>query len=400
MMKKLCVYLLIFLMVFAIPITTVNAKTIGDLQKELESEQKKLEDNKTQKAINSQNLSETRKKIDNIKNDISQVEKNIEDKENESKQLEKDIEKKNDETEDLMRYYQVSSSGSAMLEYVMGAESLTDLIYRLSITEQISSYNEQLVDEMNDMIDENEKIKKDLESEKERLKELKSDLETQEVVLSQKQSELEDAGESNEKAIKSMQEEIKYYKSLGCKSSDTIDACLKRLYGNGSSGSSGSYLPSGTTFYRPTTTGRISSEFGKRTLFGSPNNHFAIDIAMSIGTDVYAVAPGIVGDIGTVCGISVVVWHNINGQTYSSLYCHLSKAIAKEGQVVTKDTIIAKSGNTGISTGPHLHLGLATGKYKADYYLYYGSSGSFESHTFNPRNVITFPPLGSSYYNR
>ena len=206
MMKKVTICLLIILMILIIPITSVNAKTIGDLQKELEAEQKKLEDNKTQKAINSQNLSETRKKIDNIKNDISQVEKNIEDKENESAQLEKDIEKKNAETEDLMRYYQVSSSGSAMLEYIMGAESLTDLIYRLSITEQISSYNEKLVDEMNDMIDENEKIKKDLESEKERLKGLKSDLETQEAVLSQKQSELEDAGESNEKAIKSMQE--------------------------------------------------------------------------------------------------------------------------------------------------------------------------------------------------
>ena len=368
MMKKITIYLLIILMILVIPITSVNAasKTIGDLQKELEAEQKKLEDNKTQKAINSQNLSETRKKIDNIKNDISQVEKNIEDKENESAQLEKDIEKKNAETEDLMRYYQVSSSGSAMLEYIMGAESLTDLIYRLSITEQISSYNEKLVDEMNDMIDENEKIKKDLESEKERLKGLKSDLETQEAVLSQKQSELEDAGESNEKAIKSMQEELKYYKSLGCDNS-----YLSKLYGGGSSGG---YLPSGTTFYRPTTSGRISSEFGKRTLFGSANNHFAIDIAMPIGTNVYSVAPGIVGDIGRVCGISVVVWHNINGQTYSSLYCHLSKTIAKKGQVVTKDTIIAKSGNTGISTGPHLHLGLATGKYKADYYLYYGSS--------------------------
>ena len=42
-----------------------------------------------------------------------------------------------------MRYYQVSSSGSSMLEYIMGAESLTDLIYRLSITEQISNYNKK-----------------------------------------------------------------------------------------------------------------------------------------------------------------------------------------------------------------------------------------------------------------
>ena len=398
-MKKLVNISLVILMLLLIPITTVNAKTIGDLEKELDAAQKKLNDTNTQKALNSQNLAETRKKINDINSNITKVENNIDEKTKESEKLTEDIKKKNEETKELMKYYQISSSGSELLEYIMGAESLTDLIYRLSVTEQISSYNEKLVDEMNDMIDENEKIKKELESEKQRLNELKADLKTQEIVLSEKQSELEDAGESNEKAIKSMQDDLKYYKSLNCKSSDTIDGCLSKLYGNGS-GSSGGYLPSGTTFYRPTTSGRITSEFGKRTLFGQANNHFAIDIAVPIGTNVYSVAPGIVGDIGRVCGISVVVWHNINGKTYSSLYCHLSKTLAKKGQVVTKDTIIAKSGNTGISTGPHLHLGLATGKYKADYYLYYGSTNSFESHTFNPRNVITFPPKGSSYYNR
>lgn len=392
-MKKLINILLVILMLFSIPITTVNAKTIADIQKELDAAQKKLNDTNTQKALNSQNLEETRKKINEINTNITKVENNITSKTKESEKLAQDIGKKNEETKELMRYYQISSSGSEMLEYIMGAESLTDLIYRLSITEQISSYNEKLVDEMNDMIEENEKIKKELASEKEKLTQLKSDYSTQEIVLSQKQSELTQEGQSDKEAVEQMQKELKTYKDMGCRDNESIDACYERIHGSG-------YLPSGTTFYRPTTSGKITSEFGKRTLFGQANNHFAIDISMPIGTSVYSVAPGIVGSTGNVCGISVVVWHYVNGQYYSSLYCHLSKILVSKGQTVTKDTIIAKSGNTGISTGPHLHLGLATGKYKADYYLYYGSTNSFESHTFNPRNVITFPPLGSSYYNR
>ena len=170
---------------------------------------------------------------------------------------------------------------------------------------------------------------------------------------------------------------------------ESISACYERKYGS-------NYLPSGTTFYRPTTSGRISSEFKPP----SRPRHFAIDIAMPIGTPVYSTANGVVGHTGTICGYSVVVWHNINGKTYSSLYCHLSKILVSKGQTVTKDTQIAKSGNTGKSTGPHLHFGLMTGKYMSDYYKYYGSSSSLESHSFNPRNVVNFPALGKSYYNR
>ncbi len=398
MIKKVFVYVIIIITVFAIPITSINAKTIADIQKELDAAQKKLDDTNTKKALNSQDLEETREKIDNINSEITEVENNIEAKTKESEQLAKDIEKKNEETKDLMRYYQVSSSGSAMLEYIMGAESLTDLIYRLSITEQISSYNEKVVDEMNAMIEENEKIKKELASEKENLKKLKSELETQEIVLSQRQSELDAEGESEQQVLKGMQDQLKYYKSIGCKSNETISACTSRVYGN-------TTLPVGTSFRRPTTTGRISSEFGNRTLNGKPNKHFAIDIAMPTGTPVYAVAPGIVGYTGEICGISLVIWHNINGKTYSSIYCHLSKQLVKKYDVVTSDTVIAKSGCTGQCYGAHLHLGMATGRYKDlenGYSRYYssGKGDSLEEHTFDPRNVIIFPPKGSSYYNR
>lgn len=393
-MKKLLSYILVLLVLFVIPITTINAKTIGDIQKELDAAQKKLNDTNTKKAMNSQNLSQTQKKISEIKASIKKTEDSIDAKTKESEQLEKDIQKKNAETKELMRYYQISSSGSAMLEYIMGAESITDLIYRLSITEQISSYNKKTVEKMNAMIKENEVIKKDLAAKKEELVKLQEEQNTQALVLSKKQSELDAEGESDEKAVAGMQKELKYYRSIGCKDSESIDACFDRIYGS-------NYLPSGTTFKRPTTTGRISSEFGNRTLNGAPNKHFAIDIAMPTGTPVYSVAPGIVGYTGEVCGISLVIWHNVNGKTYSSIYCHLSKQLVKKGQVVTENTMIAKSGCTGQCYGAHLHLGMATGKYKSDYYRYYAGNGdSLENHTFNPRNVIVFPAKGQSYYNR
>ncbi len=398
MIKKLFTYIFIFLMVFAFLMPPVSAKTIADIEREIEAAEKKLNDTNTKKAINNQNLEQTKKRIQEIENNIVQVEKSIEDKTKESEKLAEDIKKKNAETKDLMRYYEVSSSGSAMLEYVMGAESLTDLIYRLSITEQISSYNKKLVDQMNEMIEKNEKIKKDLEKEKENLNNLKKEQETQSIVLSQKQSELDAEGESEEQVVKGMRNELNYYKKLGCDSNESITACTNRVFGD-------TTLPVGTTFRRPTTSGRISSEFGNRTLNGKPNKHFAIDIAMPTGTPVYAVAPGVVGYTGDICGISLVLWHNVNGKTYSSIYCHLSKQLVKKGQVVTADTVIAKSGCTGQCYGAHLHLGMATGRYKdiENGYSRYYSSGrgdSLEEHTFDPRDVIIFPALGQSYYNR
>lgn len=370
-----------------------KARTLQDIQNEIDAAQKKLNDTNTKKAMNSQDLATTNKKISEIKSSITQTENEIKQKEEESKKLEEDIKNKNEEIKDLMRYYQISSSGSVMLEYIMGAKSISDLIYRLSITEQITSYNKKMIKQMQDLIEKNEQIKKELTSKKEELSKLKSEMETQLIVLNQKQAELSKEGESETQAIKTMQKEINYYKSLGCSLSDTISGCYSKKYGTG-------YLPSGTTFYRPTTFGTISSEFGNRLLFGKSNNHFAIDIAVPVGTPVYSVAPGVVGITNYSCGNAVVVWHNINGTTYSSYYCHLSSIKVKKGDVVTKDTVIALSGNTGVSTGPHLHLGLATGKYYDDYYNYYGNTNSFQSHTFNPRNVITFPSLGSSYSNR
>lgn len=402
-MKKVLSYVLILFILLTIPITTINAKekTLGEWKTELNKVEKELEATNSKKVQNQKDIEETNKKINSIYSQMEKINKDIEEKTKESESLEKEIKKKNDETKSLMRYYQVSSSGSAMLEYIMGAESLTDLIYRLSITEQISNYNKKVIDDMNNMIKENEKIKESLASKKSELTSLQSDLNTQVAKLNETKSSLDEEGHSQAESIKEMKATISYLESKKCKDSETQTTCLNRL-AKESGSSSGGYLPPGTTFYRPTSSGKISSEYGWRTLYGSPNLHAAIDISTPIGTTVYSVAPGYVAKTirsNSGGGNQIIIHHLINGKYYTSYYCHLSVINVSIGQTVTKDTIIGKSGNTGNSTGPHLHLGLANGRWYTDYYSYYGSSG-FIGHSFNPRNVIVFPSLGSSYSNR
>jgi len=105
-------------------------------------------------------------------------------------------------------------------------------------------------------------------------------------------------------------------------------------------------------FEWPTISGaRISSNFGQR--WG--RMHYGIDIAVPIGTQVYAAAAGTVtyaGPMGTY-GILVIIDH---GNGVETRYAHLSRPVVSVGQRVKRGQLIAYSGNTGNSTGPHLHF--------------------------------------------
>ena len=97
--------------------------------------------------------------------------------------------------------------------------------------------------------------------------------------------------------------------------------------------------------------GKITSGFGRR----GRKNHNGIDIALPIGTPVKAADGGTVtfsGRQGTY-GYLVIIDH---GAGYSSYYGHNSKNLVSKGDKVHKGQTIALSGNTGRSTGPHLHF--------------------------------------------
>ncbi|HEY9054018.1 MAG TPA: M23 family metallopeptidase [Rectinemataceae bacterium] len=105
--------------------------------------------------------------------------------------------------------------------------------------------------------------------------------------------------------------------------------------------------------------GRISSPYGYRAnpFTGLRTFHSAIDIVMSPGTKVKATSDGTVADTGynSVFGNYVILRHSSG---YQSLYAHLSSIGVHEGAAVSQGSVVGLSGNTGQSTGPHLHFSL------------------------------------------
>jgi murein DD-endopeptidase MepM/ murein hydrolase activator NlpD len=93
----------------------------------------------------------------------------------------------------------------------------------------------------------------------------------------------------------------------------------------------------------------------KDPFIGTLKRHEGVDIHNDVGTPVYATGDGIVefsGATGSGYGIALEINH---GYGYKSWYAHLSKCVARDGQRVKRGALIAYSGNTGRSTGPHLH---------------------------------------------
>jgi murein DD-endopeptidase MepM/ murein hydrolase activator NlpD len=102
-------------------------------------------------------------------------------------------------------------------------------------------------------------------------------------------------------------------------------------------------------------TGRITSPFGERTIFGSEDFHRGLDIAVPLGTPIVAAAGGQViwsGEKGSY-GNLIQIDH---GNGYVTYYAHCSELQAAEGDWVSQGQTIALAGSTGRSTGPHCHF--------------------------------------------
>lgn len=102
--------------------------------------------------------------------------------------------------------------------------------------------------------------------------------------------------------------------------------------------------------------GTISSPYGYRNhpVREERRFHTGVDLSVPSGSEVKATADGIVSFAGWTenSGIVVVVEH---GHGFSTAYAHNRKALARVGQRIARGDVIAMSGSTGVSTGPHVH---------------------------------------------
>jgi murein DD-endopeptidase MepM/ murein hydrolase activator NlpD len=114
-------------------------------------------------------------------------------------------------------------------------------------------------------------------------------------------------------------------------------------------------LPGGT---------RISDGFGNRSSPGGigSTNHMGMDFDPGSGTPIHAVADGVVTTAkksdGGGLGCYVEIAHNVNGLSFSSVYGHMQCATVSmtEGESITVTQLVGLVGNTGTSTGAHLHF--------------------------------------------
>jgi len=400
-LKKISYLVLVFIMlivnfVMRSDVEVAKAKTVRDLKNELVQKQKEYEESKNQQQLTEAEIATTRASIDAINTEISDIQKEMLELTEEIEDLNEEIIEKEKEIKSIINYYQLSNGESAYLEYIFNAVDFTDFIYRLAITEQLSNYNDKLIEEYNAKIKENEAKKVELDSKKVALNQKQDTLQTKLKSLRGNLNLIAEESMSIEDEIKVLKEYIDTYQNrYKCGLDEDINICGRDK------------LPPDTKFYRPVVSGTVSAHFGWYSPWGNSTWHYGTDFAgTGHGANVYSIASGkIAGIVNRAnCGGNMVyIQHIVNGQKYTSGYFHLATINVKVGDTVTRETVIGTvGGNPNIewwdscSTGTHLHLQVAYGLYMEDYYGYYG----FEAKSFDARLVMNLPGVGIWFSNR
>jgi len=385
-----------------LPVVKAADKTLGDLKKELEQFEKDYNDNKLQQELSEQEIKTIEGKISTINTNITKIGDEIVQLNEEIEALNVEIEQKDLEIQNLLEFTQVSNGESVYLQYAFGAQDFTDFIYRMAVSEQLTSYNNNLVEEYKADIKKNKEIQEELKIKRENLKveqeNLKIELDKIKVTL----TELDELSLDIEEQIEAKKAEIRLYESLGCDLDETLSKCRTKT------------IPKDTSFYRPIKSAYITGFYGMRyhPVSGVYKMHAGTDMSTwaSGDTPIYSVANGVVKKIVEVkynpstgryydqCGgRRVYIEHNINGVVYTSGYLHLRRIDVEEGQIVTKDTQIGIMGgdpkkeywDRACSTASHLHLELSTGTF---------AEGTYSAYQIGAEVYINFPKKKYEYW--
>lgn len=252
----------------------------------------------------------------------------------------------------------------SIVDAVLGSMSLVEILNRTEYIDQIREYDQAKMDEFLD--------RRDKLSQKQMLQSMVfSAVDTIDQEYSDEYEAvhlLYDAKKSQVESYNNVIDPLKQEKSEIEKMNDELDAKIAQLEAAATGGvfvglDGKIIIPSiigsgGFAWPMPTST-YISSYFGGRDAptAGASTYHRGIDIACDSGSHVIAAAAGTVSYTGYMGsgGITVMLDH---GDGVFTVYHHLSAYSVVEGQKVEQGQVIAFSGNTGVSTGPHLHFGV------------------------------------------
>ena len=252
-------------------------------------------------------------------------------------------------------------------EVIFQASSFTDLLDRINMVEEINAADRRRMQQMRIAADIVTATQMTLESEKVSLEETRSQLAVDEEALEEKRAEadlllveLEKKAEEFEYLLEeseALQEEL--MQEIAAKEAALKEAkhdeYLKKLALQGDN------PPSDATWITPVSGYKLTSPFGmrKHPVLGVVRMHNGVDMACAQGTPIYATRAGKVTRTAYQAGGAgnYVSINHLDG--FSSVYMHMTHYVVSAGQTVSQGQLIGYVGNTGLSTGPHLHFGIS-----------------------------------------
>lgn len=366
--KNIVCTILVFLITITwilspIQVRAAEPQTLGDLKNELAALKKKKSDNEANQKYTESQIKAREQAIINAEAEISKAQGEMEAAEQKIEESNTKISELKGETEKLLLFLQQMKSQNEYMEYISGASSMTDLMMRISAVEQITSYNQDFLKKLEELIKENEALKIELEKKQ---KELEGKIVSYQATIKSLYGSLEAYDKfalDIDTQIKTMQSQVNAYVKLCAASS-------KSYLGDNELLTDCANVPYNAGWLKPLKSGTITSTIGTR--WGSYHN--ALDIGGNKeGTNVYAAASGTVAGIiyRYRCGGNMVYINvNVGGKKYTTYYYHLLTVNVKYGQIVNQNTVIGTVGGgkqtqsyDKCSTGAHLHFGVANGYY-------------------------------------
>ena len=250
------------------------------------------------------------------------------------------------------------------LDVVVGSKDFSDFANRMEMLKRILQADMELINTIKTEREEIASKKAKLEADRAKVLELEKVAQEKQTIINQKKAErqavLERAMNDRDTADRAYNELMASSASITAmlqqRAAERAAAAAAASQGGGGGGATTTWVQ-GTGQLAAPVNAPITSDFGWRIhpIYGTSRLHAGTDFGVDEGTPVHAADGGVIVEAGWISGYgyTVIIDH---GNGMSTLYAHNSDVAVSPGQTVSKGQVVSYSGNTGGSTGPHLHF--------------------------------------------